>query len=127
MTRIRPRLESWLWLVQRAGAVVLLVGVAVHFTTNIMAVRNGLSAEEILGRTAGNMVFLIFYSLFSLAIAGHGAVGLRTLLREATPLPGAAIDGITLAVGILLAVVGCRIAYGFYAVGLPVGGAIAGQ
>ena len=53
-----------LFLAQRASAVVLAFAVAVHLATILYAVRGGLTAADILGRTHGNVGFLIFYAVF---------------------------------------------------------------
>lgn len=108
------RIQSWLWLVQRVTAMLLMIGIGVHFTTNIMAVQDGLSAREIIGRTSGNIGFLAFYMAFSVVIALHGAIGLRTVLREWTPLPRPVIGGLCLALAILLAAAGSWAAFGLY-------------
>ena len=44
------RSETFLWMLQRASAVVLALCVFVHLATIIYAVQGGLSAAEILGR-----------------------------------------------------------------------------
>jgi fumarate reductase subunit C len=69
-------------MAQRASAVVLALCVLVHLATIIYAVRGGLSAAEILGRTRGSVGWLGFYSLFVLAVAVHAPVGLRSVLTE---------------------------------------------
>ena len=56
--------------------------VLVHLATMIYAVRGGLSAAEILGRTSGNAAWFAFYTVFVLAIAVHVPIGLRTVLIE---------------------------------------------
>jgi len=76
------RLEARLWLAQRATALVLAVCVMVHLATILYAVRSGLSAEAILGRTRGQWGWAIFYGAFVLAASVHGAIGLRTIARE---------------------------------------------
>jgi len=76
------RLEARLWLAQRATALVLAVCVTVHLVTILYAVRSGLSAEAILGRTRGQWGWAAFYGAFVLAASVHGAIGLRTIARE---------------------------------------------
>jgi fumarate reductase subunit C len=76
------RVEARLWLVQRATAVVLAACVLVHLCTILYAVRAGLSAEAVLGRTRGNWGWAAFYATFVLAASLHGAIGLRTIARE---------------------------------------------
>lgn len=76
------RSEVLLWGAQRASAALLALCVVVHLVTMIYAVRSGLSAAEILGRTQGNIGWLIFYSVFVAAVAVHAPIGLRTILAE---------------------------------------------
>ena len=76
------RTQTFLWVAQRASAAVLALCVVVHLATMIYAVRGGLSAAEILGRTRGSFGWLAFYTLFVLAITVHVPVGLRAVLGE---------------------------------------------
>ncbi len=76
------RAEGRLWIAQRATAVVLAFCVAVHLATIIYAVRGGLSAAEILGRTRSSLAWGTFYAAFVVAASVHGAIGLRTIARE---------------------------------------------
>ena len=76
------RAQTMLWLAQRASAAVLGVCVLVHLATIVYAVRGGLSAEEILGRTRGNHAWLAFYGVFVLAAAVHAPIGLRAIAIE---------------------------------------------
>ncbi len=80
------RLELWLFALQRISAMILAPLVLLHLGTMIYAVQGGLSAAEILSRTQANVIWPILYGLFILAVAVHGAIGLRTILREMTPL-----------------------------------------
>ena len=77
-----PRGAAGLWLAQRASAAVLALCVLVHIVVMIYAVRGGLSAAEILGRTRGNAGWTVFYSLFVLAVAVHAPIGLRAIAIE---------------------------------------------
>jgi len=76
------RAEARLWLVQRASAAVLALCVAVHLATMIVAVRGGLSAADLLGRTRGSMLWASFYGVFVIAVAIHAAIGVRNVLAE---------------------------------------------
>jgi fumarate reductase subunit C len=76
------RTQTFLWVAQRASAAVLGVCVLVHLVTMIYAVRGGLTAGEILSRTQGSVAWLVFYSLFVLAIVIHVPIGLRAVLGE---------------------------------------------
>lgn len=100
--------EVLLWTAQRATAVVLAVCVVVHLVTIIYAVRGGLSAAEILARTRGSIAWGTFYSVFVIAAAIHGAIGLRTVAAEWLGVRGDAAEvGMSL-VGLLLTLAGLR-------------------
>ena len=76
------RAESFLWLLQRASAAVLGLCVVVHLITIVYAVQGGLTGDEILARTRGNVAWFAFYSLFVLAVTVHAPIGLRAVLGE---------------------------------------------
>ena len=57
-----------LFVAQRYSAMLLAPMVLVHLLVIVLAVRNGLSADEILGRTRGNAFWFWFYLLFVLAV-----------------------------------------------------------
>ena len=97
-----------LYVLQRLSALVMLPFVAGHLAVMIYAIRGGLTAEEILGRTQGSIGWFAFYGLFTLAVAVHGSIGLRAVLREWTSLAGRRLDGTTGLVLALLAVLGLR-------------------
>jgi fumarate reductase subunit C len=102
------RREVALWVAQRATAVILAVCVAVHLVTIIYAVRGGLSAAEILGRTRGSVAFATFYTVFVIAAAVHGAIGLRTIAAEWLGFRGAAAELAMTGVGLALMLLGLR-------------------
>jgi fumarate reductase subunit C len=79
---VNTRTETWAWLAQRASAAVLALCVVVHLATMIFAVRCGLSAAEILGRTRGSVAWAAFYGLFVIAVSIHAPLGLRTIASE---------------------------------------------
>jgi succinate dehydrogenase subunit C len=81
-----------LFLAQRTTAFVLALAVAIHLGTILYAVRGGLTAAEILGRTHGNLTFLLIYGAFVIAVAVHAPIGLRNILREWTPWRGRSLD-----------------------------------
>jgi fumarate reductase subunit C len=105
------RREVRLWVAQRATAVVLAFCVVVHLATIIYAVRGGLSAAEILGRTRGNFAWALFYGIFVLAAAVHGAIGLRNVASEWLGLRGNAAQAAMVLVAIVLAMLGLRAVY----------------
>ncbi|RUP23320.1 succinate dehydrogenase [Methylobacterium sp.] len=104
-----------LYLAQRGTAAILAVTVAVHLGTIVYAVRGGLTAGEILGRTQGNLAFLLFYAVFVLAAAIHAPIGLRSVLREWTGWRGRSLDVAMIALSALLAGLGLRAALAVYA------------
>lgn len=108
---LRPRTQVLLWAAQRASAAVLAVCVLVHLATIIYAVRNGLSAAEILGRTRGSFGWAAFYGLFVAAVAVHAPIGLRNVLIETIEWRGRTLEVAMLALGLALAVYGGRAVY----------------
>ena len=97
-----------LWAAQRASAAVLALCVVVHLITMIYAVRHGLSAADILGRTRGNYGWCAFYGVFVAAVAVHAPIGLRTVAAETFGWRGAGLDGLILVLGVALAWWGAR-------------------
>lgn len=104
------RSQVLLWGAQRASAAVLAVCVLVHLVTIIYAVRNGLSAAEILGRTRGSVPWAVFYSLFVVAVAVHAPIGLRSVLMEWLGWRSRLRDVVLLGFSLLLAWIGMRAA-----------------
>jgi fumarate reductase subunit C len=72
--------RRWYW--QRISAMVLVACVLVHLCGLVYAVRGGLTATAILGRTHGNWGFALFYAVFVIACAVHVPVGLTNIARE---------------------------------------------
>ena len=105
---MNARTQVLLWGAQRISAAVLAVCVIVHLATIVYAVRNGLSAAEILGRTRGNAAWLAFYTLFVAAVAVHAPIGLRTVLAESLGWRGRNADLFAMAVALTLAMWGWR-------------------
>ncbi len=97
-----------LYFLQRATAAILAVLVLVHLAVIALAVRNGLSAEEILSRTRGSLGWGLFYGLFVVAVAVHGSIGLRGILIEWTRLSRRAANGVGWVAAFLLLVWGLR-------------------
>jgi fumarate reductase subunit C len=107
-------MTALLFLAQRAGAGVLAFAVVVHLATIIYAVRGGLTAAEVLGRTRANGWFLAFYLLFVLAVAVHAPIGVRNILREWTRLSGRATDLTACAFALILLMLGMRAVAAIY-------------
>ena len=102
------RSETRLWLAQRASAVVLALCVTVHLVTMIAAVRGGLTAAEMLGRTRGSMAWVAFYGLFVLAVSIHAPIGLRTVAFEWLGWRGRTADAACTIVAVALLALGAR-------------------
>ncbi len=103
-----------LWAVQRGTAMVLALAVVVHLVTIMVAVRGGLSAAEIIGRTRGNWGWLGFYSVFAVAAGLHGAIGLRAIAAEWAGWRGRGYDWAWVGIGLLTAAFGIRAAWGLF-------------
>jgi fumarate reductase subunit C len=109
-----PRTQVLLWGAQRVSAMVLALCVIVHLVTMIYAVRSGLSAAEILGRTQGSAGWFAFYALFVAAVAVHAPIGLRTIISETLDWRGRGLDVLTAAIGVGLALWGMRAVFGVF-------------
>lgn len=102
------RLELRLFAAQRISAMIMAPLVLIHLVTILVAVRGGLSADEILARTEGSVIWGGFYSLFVVAAAVHAAIGLRGIVREWTPWHGRSLDVAALGFAALVLVLGFR-------------------
>jgi fumarate reductase subunit C len=102
------RTETWLFMAQRASAMVLAACVAVHLAVIITAAQAGISAAAILGRTRGAFGWMAFYGVFVAAIAVHAPIGLRAILRESTRWRGVSLDLAVVAFALLLLALGTR-------------------
>jgi fumarate reductase subunit C len=108
------RAQVLLWTAQRISAAVVALCVVVHLVTVIYAVRNGLSAAEILGRTRGSAGWAAFYILFVGAIAVHAPIGLRDVLSETFNWRGSSLEITVLVIAIALALLGFRAVYAVF-------------
>ena len=102
-----PR-EMKFWVMQRATAGILALCVVVHLATIIYAVRGGLTAGEILGRTRGSLAWGAFYTVFVLAAAVHGAVGLRNIAAEWLGWRGDSVEVAVTVFAVALTMLGLR-------------------
>src|SRR6185295_7232659 len=112
--RLSVRTQVLLWTAQRASAAVLALCVIVHLVTIIYAVRNGLSAAEILGRTRGNVAWAAFYALFVAAVVAHAPIGLRNILSETFNWRGGGLDITVMVIALALALWGFRAVYAVF-------------
>lgn len=97
-----------LYMLQRITALMMAPLVLGHLGVMIYAIQGGLSAAEILGRTQGSLVWFLFYGLFVVAVAIHGAIGLRTIAHEWAGLHGVALEGFMWLSGLGLFGLGAR-------------------
>ena len=97
-----------LYMLQRITALLMAPLVLGHLAVMIYAIQGGLSAAEILGRTQGSLLWFLFYGTFVVAVAIHGAIGLRSIAHEWGGLTGRALDAFMWACGIALFVLGAR-------------------
>ena len=102
--------EAWLFAAQRISAMVLAPLVLLHLGVILYAVRDGLSAEEILARTEGSLFWGAVYGLFVVAAAVHAPIGLRAVVREWGRWRGAGLDIAMARFGLLLLALGLRAA-----------------
>lgn len=100
-----------LFALQRVSALIMAPLVLVHLAVIVYAIRGGLTADEILGRTVGNFGWAVFYGLFVVAAAVHAPIGMRAVLREWTTLPRSVVDGLMIVFGIGLLLLGLRAVY----------------
>jgi len=105
---VNVRNQVFLWAAQRYSAMVLALCVVVHLVVIIYAVRNGLSADEILGRTRGSIGWACFYTLFLGAAAVHAPIGLRSIFSEWVGWRGRSLDIAVLVIAALLVLWGAR-------------------
>jgi len=97
-----------LYLLQRASAALMVPLVAAHLLTIFIATGRGLSATAILGRTRGSVLWGLFYALFVLLASAHGAIGMRSILGEWTPLKGRLLDMLIGTFFLVLVALGAR-------------------
>ncbi|MBL8385910.1 MAG: succinate dehydrogenase [Burkholderiales bacterium] len=107
--------EAKLWFWQRASAVVLAVCVLVHIGVMIYAVRGGLSAAEILGRTRGSLGFAAFYTVFVLGCVVHVPIGLARVCEEWLGLNRFLAVTVAKLATVAILFLGLRAVYGVYA------------
>ncbi|ETF02936.1 succinate dehydrogenase membrane anchor [Advenella kashmirensis W13003] len=101
-------MEMKLFLLQRLTAMIMVPFIFVHIGVIVYAVRGGLSAEEILGRTQGNWLWIAFYSLFVISASIHAPIGIRKVLKEWAGMRGRTLNLVALVLGLLFLVLGLR-------------------
>jgi fumarate reductase subunit C len=112
---VAAQVRRWYW--QRLSAIVLALCVLLHLALMIVAVRGGLSAAEILGRTQGSWLFGGFYAVFVLACAVHVPIGLATIAREWWRLPAPAALWLARGFALVLLAAGLRAVWAVFSPG----------
>jgi len=110
-------LQAKLWYAQRISAMVLGLCVAIHLAIIFYAIRGGLSAQEILGRTQGNLTFALFYEIFVLACFVHAPIGIAYILQETFPKGRLAVP-LSLVLAILILLLGSAAVFGLFTGGV---------
>ena len=100
--------EMRLYLVQRATAVLMVPLILGHLYTIFQATSDQLTASDILARTQGHAGWAFLYGLFVVLAAVHGAIGVRSVVRDWSGLRGASLDWLMGGVGLLLMLLGFR-------------------
>lgn len=97
-----------LYMLQRLTALLMAPLVLGHLALMIYAIQDGLSADEILGRTQGSLTWFAFYGLFVISVAIHGAIGVRVVLHEWAKIKGQSLEILMYGTGLLLLLLGGR-------------------
>lgn len=105
-----------LYMAQRLSALVMAPLVLGHIAVMIYAIQGGLSAGEILSRTQGSIAWALFYGTFVIAVSIHAAIGLRTILYEWANLRGGALNGVAIAICLVLLAMGLQAVYAVTAI-----------
>lgn len=101
-------MDRTLFALQRLTAMFMAPFVLVHLGLILYAVRGGLTASEILGRTQGNWVWILFYLIFVACVAIHAPIGVRNVLIEWGGVSRPAASGVSLVFALLVLVLGVR-------------------
>lgn len=104
-------LDLRLYMAQRISALIMAPLVLGHIGVMIYAIQGGLSTAEILSRTQGSVLWLLFYGLFVVAVSVHGAIGLRVIVYETFGLKGVALGAFTWITGLALLYLGAQAVY----------------
>ena len=97
-----------LYIIQRTSAMLMVPLILIHLLVIFYATQIGITAEQILSRTAGSFGWALFYGAFVVLAAVHGAIGVRTVLREWSRMRGIALEATMFAFGALLIALGAR-------------------
>lgn len=107
--------QAKLWYWQRVTAIIMAPCVLMHLGIIVYAVRGGLSAGEILGRTQGNWWLGSVYGVFVLACAVHVPLGVASIATEWLGWRGRSVHWAASLFGGLIGFMGLRAIYGLFA------------
>ena len=97
---------------QRLTAMLMVPLIVGHLAVIFYATRKGLDAASILDRTQGSLGWALFYGVFVIAAAIHGAIGVRSVASEWMPRTirrnPRALDFLMWAFGLILVSLGLR-------------------
>lgn len=99
-------LNARLYFLQRLSALVMAPLVIGHLAMMIYAVQNGLTGEEILSRTRGNLLWAAFYATFVLAVSIHASIGVRVIFYEVFKFQEAKLRALTVFIFMMLCALG---------------------
>lgn len=104
-----------LYVLQRLTAALMVPLIIGHLIVIFYATSKGLSAADILGRTRGSWLWGLYYTAFVAAASIHGAIGVRSVLREWGPRrlthDARSLDLVMWIFGAILALLGLRAVY----------------
>jgi fumarate reductase subunit C len=100
-----------LYLLQRGTALLMVPLILGHLAVIFYATRHGLNAADILGRTRGSVGWGLYYAVFVVAAAVHGAIGVRGIAMEWGGMRGRSLDLLMWVFGLVLAGLGLRAVY----------------
>lgn len=101
-------MDRTLFVLQRLTAMFMAPFVLVHLGLILYAVRGGLTATEILGRTQGSWMWILFYMAFVACVAIHAPIGVRNILIEWCRARRGVANGVSLAFAAMVLVLGAR-------------------
>ena len=99
-------LRLYVW--QRVTAMLLVPLILGHIGVIFYASARGITASEILGRTRGSVGWGLFYGVFVVLAAVHGAIGVRGVCKDWFDLSERALDVILTVFAVVLLVKGLR-------------------
>ena len=101
-------METRLFALQRLTAIIMGPLVLVHLVVILYAVRAGLTAEQVLGRTQGSGWWTGFYLLFVVSVSIHAPLGVRNVLIEWASMGRRAAGWLSVILGLLFLALGLR-------------------